>query len=108
MKRLPNSIFILLFTFAAPLTSQAQRSTANATTVVDRWRAAAHSDKASPAAVTTTTSTEDGIAGTVQEWISDKDYRREIQRNVDESQLLLTKQRNERRDWNGWVRKVEG
>lgn len=67
-----------------------------------------HSDKASHSAEITTVSTEDGIPGTVQDWISNTDFRREVQRNVDESQLLLTKHRKERRDWNGWVRKVEG
>jgi hypothetical protein len=102
-----NSLLILLLSLAAaPL--PAQHSTVNASQVVDGWRAAVHSDKASPSAVITTVSTEDGIPGTVQDWISNTDFRREVQRNVDESQLLLTKQRNERRDWNGWVRKVEG
>ncbi|MGD0181645.1 MAG: aspartyl protease family protein [Terriglobales bacterium] len=102
-----NSILIFLLSFAA-LPSHAQQSTVNASQVVDRWRAAVHSDKASNSAVITTVSTEDGIPGTVQDWISNTDFRREVQRNVDESQLLLTKQRKERRDWNGWVRKVEG
>jgi hypothetical protein len=102
-----NSLLILLLLFAV-LPSRAQQSTLDATQVVDRWRAAVHSDKASHAAVITTISTENGIPGTVQDWISNTDFRREVQRNVDESQLLLTKQRKERRDWNGWVRKVEG
>ena len=102
-----NSLLILLLLFAGP-PSQPQHSTLNASQVVDRWRAAVHSDKASHAAVITTVSTEDGIPGTVEDWISNTDFRREVQRNVDESQLLLTKQRKERRDWNGWVRKVEG
>jgi hypothetical protein len=101
-----NSLLILLL-FAAPR-SHAQHSTLNSAQVVDRWRAAVHSDKASHSAVITTVSTEDGIPGTLQDWISNTDFRREVQRNVDESQLLLSKQRKERRDWNGWVRKVEG
>ena len=67
-----------------------------------------HSGKVSRSAVIMAVSTEDGIPGTVQDWISNTDFRREVQRNIDESQLLLTKQRKERRDWNGWVRKVEG
>jgi len=102
-----NSLLIFLLSFAA-LPSHTQNSTVNASQVVDRWRAAVHSDKASHTALITAVSTEDGIAGTVQDWISSTDFRREVQRNVDESQLLLTKQRKERRDWNGWVRKVEG
>ena len=102
-----NSLLILLLLFAA-VPSHAQHPDVNASQVVDRWRAAVHSDKASHSAVITTVSTEDGIPGTVQDWLSNTDFRREVQRNVDESQLLLTKQRNERRDWNGWVRKVEG
>jgi len=108
MKARLRSIFVVLFAFAASLSAQTQHSTANAAHVVDRWRAAVHAGKTSRSAVVTSVSTEDGIAGTVQEWISDQDFRRQIQRNVDESQLLLTQQRNERRDWNGWVRKVEG
>src|SRR5215467_15038655 len=108
MKASRNSILVLLLTLSAPLSAKAQHSTANAAQVVDRWRAAVHSDKASRSAVITTVSTEDRIAGTIEEWLSDREFRREIQRNFDESQLLLTNQRNERRDWNGWVRKVEG
>jgi hypothetical protein len=107
MKAHDSLLIILLLSFAAP-PSPAQHSSVNAAQVVDRWRAAVHSDKASHSAVITTVSTEDGIAGTVQDWISKTDFHREVQRNVDESQLLLTTQRNERRDWNGWVRKVEG
>jgi hypothetical protein len=98
--------FALLLTLVAPL--RAQSSTPNTAQIIERWRAAVHADKASPCVLITTISTEDGISGTVKEWISDANFRREIQRNVDESQLLLTSQRNERRDWNGWVRKVEG
>jgi hypothetical protein len=92
-----NLLFILLLLFAAP-PSHSQQSTVNASQVVARWRAAVHSDKASHTAVITAVSTEDGIPGTVQDWISKTDFRREVQCNIDESQLLLTKQRNERRD----------
>ena len=102
-----NSLLILLLSFAAP-PLHSRHSTVKASQVVDRWRAAVHSDKASRSAILTTVSTEDGIPGTVLDWISNTDFRREVQRNVDESQLLMTKQRKERRDWNGWVRKVEG
>jgi Aspartyl protease/PDZ domain len=102
-----NSLLILLLSLAAP-PSFSQHAAVNASQAVDRWRAAVHSDKASHSAVITAVSTEDGIPGTVQDWISNTDFRREVQRKVDESQLLLTKQRKERRDWNGWVRKVEG
>ena len=108
MKAPPNSILLLLLTFSTPLSAQTQPSTANAPQIAGRWRAAVHSGKVSQSAVITTISTEDGIAGRVQEWISDRDFRRENQRHVDESQLLLTQQRRERRDWNGWVRRVEG
>jgi hypothetical protein len=108
MKAASNSILISVLIFAATLPAQTQLATANTAQVVDRWRAAVHSEKAPQSAVITTISSEDGIAGTVQEWISDSGFRRDIQRRADESQLLLTQQRNERRDWNGWVRKVEG
>lgn len=103
-----NSLLILILLSLAAWPSHAQPSTANAPQVVDRWRAAVHSSKASHSAVITTVSTEDGIPGTVQDWLSNTDFRREVQRNVDESQLLLTKEQKERRDWNSWVRKLEG
>src|SRR5580700_6816917 len=102
-----QSLLILLLSFAAPV-SHTQQSTINASQVVARWRTAVHSGKVSRSAVIMAVSTEDGIPGTVQDWISNTDFLREVQRNFDESQLLLTKQRKERRDWNGWVRKVEG
>ena len=100
-------LVFLLFSFAAP-PSHAQQSAVNAAQVVERWRAAVHFGKALHSAVITAVSTEDGIPGTVEDSISDTDFRREVQRNVDESQLLLTRERKERRDWNGWVRKLEG
>ena len=101
-------MIVLILSFTGPFSAQTQQSTANAAQVVDRWRAAVHLSNAYQSAVITTRSSEDGIAGTVKEWISGKDFRRETQRNLDESQLLLTKQQNERRDWNDWVRRVEG
>lgn len=108
MKELPKIILILLLTLAAPLSAQIPSPSPNAAHIVDQWQTAVHAHQASKFAVITTISTEDGIPGTVQEWISKSDFRREIQRHVDESQLLLTKQQNQRRDWNGWVRKLEG
>ena len=81
-----NSLLILVLSLTAP-PLHTQHSTVNASQVVDRWRAAVHSDKALHSAVITTVSTEDGIPGTVQDWISNTDFRREVQRNVDESQL---------------------
>jgi hypothetical protein len=108
MKATTHSLLVLLLSLTAPLSSQTQHLPANAAEVVDRWRGVVHADKALHAAVIITVSTEDGIPGTVQDWISNTDFRSAVQRNLDGSQLLLTKQRNERRDWNGWVRKVEG
>jgi hypothetical protein len=108
MKAIANSVFMLLLAFPAPSFPQTPQSSATAAEVVDRWRGAVHANKAPHAAVIITVSTEDGIPGTVQDSISDTDFRSEVQRNLDNSQLLLTKQLNQRRDWNGWVQRVEG
>lgn len=55
------------------------------------------------------TSTEDGIPGTIEEWISRAgDYRRTTRRAFDESEAVLTASFAQRRDWNGFVRDIEG
>jgi hypothetical protein len=106
--RLRKSFLILLLPAAAAPAAAAQPSSANAIDVVNRWRAAVHADGAPRSAVITTASTEDGIPGSVRDSVSGSDFRRDIERGVDGSALLLTKQRHERRDWNGWLRKVRG
>src|SRR5689334_23246604 len=79
--------------------------------VIANWRNAVH---ASPSpktvvAVLTSTSTEDGIPGHVEEWItSSGEYRRVVEREFDNEEIVVTPRIAERRDWNGFVRHLEG
>jgi hypothetical protein len=79
--------------------------------IVKKWRAAVHAKSSgAPATVAlTSSSTEDGIHGDVQEWLTTAgDFRRVVKREFDDAEIVLTARSSLRRDWNGFVRPVEG
>lgn len=79
--------------------------------IVSRWRAAVHAGKTGQprTALFTSTSNEGGIPGKVQEWVTTAgDYRAVVQREFDETEMLLSPRRTQRRDWNGYVRELQG
>lgn len=107
MKR--RSAAVLFFALLVCSTLIAQpASELTAQQVTSRWRSAVKARSGSRVAVLTTVSEEDGIPGNVQEWFSGDDYRAEVKREFDDSQAVLAKGLSERRDWNGWIRQVEG
>ena len=74
-----------------------------------RWRKAIGNPRPGGTLHLVSRSTEDGIPGTVDEWISpDGDYRQATKREFDESEVVVTPGWAARRDWNGFVRDVEG
>ena len=76
-----------------------------------RWRRAAgdNAPPRGPVVHLAATSTEDGIPGTVEEWITPGgEYRRTTRRAFDDSEAVVTAGFAQRRDWNGFVRDVEG
>lgn len=57
----------------------------------------------------TTTSTEGGIPGRVEEWLTGADdYRAVTSREFDRAEVLVTSTSRVRRDWNGFLRPLEG
>jgi hypothetical protein len=98
---------ILAFAAAAQGASPATPATAE---LAGRWqRAIAARPAEGPVLHVVSRSTEDGIPGTIDEWISQTgDYRRVVEREFDESEIVATSREAARRDWNGFVREVEG
>jgi hypothetical protein len=53
--------------------------------------------------------TEDGLAGKVDEWVTSRgDYRRSTVRQFDQNDIVLTPNRAQSRDWNHFVRELDG
>ncbi len=79
--------------------------------LVARWRKAIHAREwdRSKTVVLTSLSDQDGIPGTIEEWVrASGDYRRVVDRKVDRAEIVLTGGRVVRLDWNGFVRNLRG
>lgn len=60
-------------------------------------------------ALLVTASNEDGILGRIEESVArDGRDRREIKRKFDDAEVVLTQDLAQRRDWNGFIRPIEG
>lgn len=92
--------------------SQQQPSTGlSAQEIVARWRNAVHASNHTGAklAVVTSDSNEDGIAGKVEEWAANaSDYRVTTTREYDATELVVTAKSAKLRDWNGFIREIQG
>lgn len=102
---------ILLFVLALAAFAQSQNPGLTAREIVSKWRAAVHakSPGAPQTAALTGTSDEDGIPGKVEEWVNTAgDYRAVVTREFDDAEVVLTARSRSRRDWNGFVRRLEG
>ncbi len=103
----------LLFTLFASASAAAKPAPPglSAEQLVSRWRDAVHARgwDAPRTAQVTSTSNEGGIPGKVDEWLTTAgDYRFVSKREFDETETVLTDRSRLRRDWNGYVRDVEG
>jgi hypothetical protein len=79
--------------------------------IVTKWRDAVRVKKRVPSeiAVLVSDSYEDGIAGRVEEWITTSGlYRVTTKREFDDGERVVSQQFAKRRDWNGFVRDVQG
>jgi hypothetical protein len=79
--------------------------------IVTKWRDAVRAKKRMPSeiAARVSDSYEDGIAGRVEEWITTSGlYRATTKREFDDGELVVSQQFAKRRDWNGFVRDVQG
>jgi hypothetical protein len=75
-----------------------------------KWRSAVHADQQAYSKLTELSgaSNEDGIPGRVEEWIGASSYRRDIKREYDSSEIVVTPQFAKFRDRNGFVRDIQG
>jgi hypothetical protein len=105
-------ISFLLVVIALPNLAASQMSShPSAQEVLTKWRAAVHAQKANrlKLAVLVSNSNQDGINGNVEEWITTSgDYRCTTKREFDDTEVVVTPQAAELRDWNGFVRAVQG
>jgi aspartyl protease/PDZ domain-containing protein len=102
---------VLSIAFAASTAASAPAGTVTAQDLVARWRKAVHAGgwDEPKTAVLTRLSREDGIPGTVEEWVTTAgDYRRVVDRRFDRDEIVLTGQVTARRDWNGFIRNLRG
>jgi aspartyl protease/PDZ domain-containing protein len=108
MRRCPALLIL-----ACTVLAQAQSPSPGITTeqIVSHWRAAVHAGpwRQPRTAVVTSSSTEDGIAGKVEERVTTAgDYRLASTREFDNTEAVLSRHSQQRRDWNGFVRPVQG
>jgi hypothetical protein len=83
----------------------------SASLVVQQWRAAVHhrDDTQAGVAHLTFSASEDGQAGTLDEWVtSNGEFRRSTVRQFDRNDIVLTPKRAQSRDWNNFVRELDG
>lgn len=105
---LPLSIALALST---PAAAQAAANDGGAKPIVAKWRKAVHARgwDVPRTAVLASTSSEGGIPGRVEETLATSgDYRVKVTREFDETDLVLNDRGGLRRDWNGFLRKIEG
>ena len=79
--------------------------------IVHRWRAAVHRRDEMQAGTVHLkfSATEDGLAGTMDEWVTSRgEYRRSTMRQFDHDDIVLTPSRAQKRDWNNFVRALDG
>jgi len=77
--------------------------------IVAHWRKAVHAGRGLESVFVTTTSDEDGIPGKIEESVTSRGpYRRTVTRQFDDSETVVGEGFVQRRDWNGFVRDIEG
>ena len=82
---------------------------ATAKELITRWKKAAGVGSSLPDGVFSivTTSTQDGIPGDEHEVLSFDKFHLMVKREFDESEIVLTFSTKARRDWNGFIRRLE-
>jgi hypothetical protein len=107
-----RSGILLIFLASATLAPAQTPAPADPTAreIVSKWRAAVHAGawRQPRTAVLASTSTEGGIPGKVEEWITTAGaYRAVVKREFDDAEIVLSRHSSQRRDWNGFVREVQ-
>ena len=110
MRRAAILLFVLALAGSA-FSQTAPAAPVTAQQIVSKWRAAVHAGRwgAPQTAILTSTSDQDGIPGKVHEWLTTAgDYRAVVTREYDDAEVVLTARTRVRRNWNGFLRGVEG
>jgi hypothetical protein len=105
------SLAVLLVTTTSVVSQDQPPISLSAPDIVVRWRNAVHAEKQtrSTLAVLASDSNLDGIAGRVEEWVTpSSEYRSTTKRDYDDGEIVVTEQFAKQRDWNGFVREVQG
>ena len=83
----------------------------SASSIVQQWRAAVHRRGDTQAGMVHLkfSAVEDGLAGTLEEWVTSRgEFRRSTVRQFDHNDIVLTLNHAQRRDWNDFVRELDG
>jgi hypothetical protein len=94
-----------------PLAALASSPIPSAGSIVQQWQAAVHRryDQQTGTVHLEFSATEDGLPGTVDEWLTSRgEYRRSTRRQFDHNDVVLTPGRAQGRDWNDFVRNFDG
>jgi hypothetical protein len=105
------SLAVLVAIASVAISQEQPPARLGAQDIVIKWRNAVHAknQQYSVLAVRTSDSNQDGIAGRVEEWVTTlSDYRASTKRDYDEGEVVVTRQFAKRRDWNGFVRDLQG
>jgi len=105
------ALAVLLSLTISGFSQEQQPASPSAQDVLTKWRHAVHAEKRedSNLALLASDSTQDGIQGRVEEWITTSPvYRATLKREYDEGEVVVTEQFAKRRDWNGFVHDVQG
>ncbi len=103
------SVLSLLLISAAALGQTAEPSASpTADSVIAAWQKAI-GPRPTRSAHVKRASDEDQLHGSLEEWLTaDGDYRRVVDRGYDHTELVATREGAWLRDWDGWVRPIEG
>src|SRR5215469_11648892 len=100
---------LALAVFAVAKGQAAQPPLPSAEEIVAHWRKAVQAGQDRQSVFVTTASYEDGIPGKIEEFVASwGPYRRTVTRQFDDSETVVGEGVAQRRDWNGFVRDVEG
>ena len=89
--------------------SQVAVTGSSAAEVLTKWRSAVHANKSphSELAVLTVNSNQDGIDGAIEAWVT-RSGTAGPQRDYDDTELVVSPEFAKLRDWNGFVRDMQG
>src|ERR1041385_1755159 len=102
------ALFFLFITTLFFSTQSAWAPDVSATEIVTKWRSAIHVSGKFGTAELLMKSNEDGVPGDVRQVFDGNNCHRVVKREFDHAEALITRDYTERRDWNGFIRHLQG